>query len=189
MNRLGFAPVFVAAGLAWAALEGSPVLAAGQEKPDAPAPGRDDEGPGKRIDKAIQAYENRADRELEQTRTDIARLQKELTEIVELQFGLVINVAELQAELKVQQMAAAQGGDAPDSPSSSSKNDDDRRRQRAVELNRELRAVLENLRGVVTQKRNETDQLIIQLRTLRAQQRQMDADAERAKQPVKPSQD
>jgi hypothetical protein len=86
-------------------------------------------------------------------------------------------------------MAAAQGGDAPDSSSSSSKNDDDRRRQRAVELNRELRGVLENLRGVVTQKRNETDQLVIQLRTLRAQQRQMAADAERAKQPVKPSQD
>jgi hypothetical protein len=192
MNRLGFAFVFVAAGLAWTAIDRSSVLAAGKELQGGTAPGQSDEGPAKRIDEAIQAYENRANQELEQTRSEIARLQKELGEMVELQFNLVVSVAELQAEMRVQQMAAESGandeGQAPGTGSSAAKRDEERRRLRAIELNRELRGVLENLRNVVSQKRNETDQLVLQLRNLRAQQRQMAAaEAERKKQQPAPA--
>jgi hypothetical protein len=194
MNRSWIASVFAAAALAWTAFDGSDLLAADKEQQAGAAPGRDDEGPAKRIDEAILAYENRAHQELEHTRTEIAELQKELGELVTLQFGLAVSVAELQAEMRVQQLATSAGvssGGASGSGSSASNHEADaeRRRLRALELNRELRTLLENLRNVVTQKRNETDQLVIHLRTLRARQRQMAADAERGKQPVKPSQD
>jgi hypothetical protein len=192
MSRLLFASVFVAAGLAWTAFDRSTVLAADKDPQDNAAPSRDDEGPAKRIDEAIHAYENRADQELERTRTEITRLQKELGEMVQFQIGLTISVAELQVEMRAQQLAASESdasAGAPGAGSPSSEREAERRRLRALELNRELRAVLENLRNVVVQKRNETDQLVLQLRALRAQQRQMAADAARGKPPVKPSQD
>ena len=190
MRRLGFAFVVVAAGLAWAAIDRSSVRAAGKELQGGAG---SEEGPAKRIDEAIQAYENRANQELEHTRSEITRLQKELGELVELQFSLGISVAELQAEMRAQQLveeneANGQGqGQGSGGGNSASKRDEDRRRLRAIELNRELRGVLENLRNVATQKRNEIDQLVIQLRNLRTQQRQMAADeAERKKQQSAP---
>jgi hypothetical protein len=187
MNRSLFACVCVAAGLAWTAIDQSSVLAAGKELQGGTAP---DEGPAKRIDDAIQAYENRTNQELEQTRGEIAKHQKELGEMVELQLGLVVSVAELQAEMRVQQMAVEDeaGGGAPGAGGGSAPNrDEQRKRLRSIELNRELRGVLENLRNVVSQKRNEIDQLVIQLRNLRTQQRQMAAaEAERNKQAQAP---
>jgi hypothetical protein len=192
MNRSWIASVFAAAALAWIAFDGTHLLAADKEQQGGAAAGRNDAGPAKRIDEAIQAYENRSNQELDQTRTEITRLQKELGELVELQFGLAISVVELQAEMRAQQLAASagdSGGGATGSGSSASNQDAERRRLRTLELNRELRALLENLRNVVNQKRNETDQLVIQLRTLRTQQRQAAAALEQGKLPVKPSQD
>jgi hypothetical protein len=190
MSRSVFAVVFIVAGLAWTAFDGSPVRAGGQDTPAGATPSRDDsESPTRRIDQALLAYEGRVDHELEQTRKDIARLQKELTEMVELQFGLAISLAEIQAEMRVQQSAAATQADSSTgssaSNSSASNREDERRRLRAVEMNRELRAVLDGLRGVVAQRRSETDQLALQLRSLRAQLRNL----QEGKPAVKPSQD
>jgi hypothetical protein len=194
MKRSLFASVFVTAGLAWTACVGLPVVAAGQEPQGSAAPARDQEqnGPARRIDQAILAYESRADQELDQTRKDIARLQKELGDMVELQFGLAISLAELQAEMRVQAATAAAAdlsAESAGSGASAANQADEQRRLRTLELSRELRAVMENLRGVVSQKRNETDQLIVQLRNLRAEQRRMAADRERNKTTVRRSQD
>jgi hypothetical protein len=194
MVRSFFTSAFVAAGLLWTLCGGSPVMAGGQQPQAGAAPARDDDdSAARRIDKAILAYESRVDQEIDQTRKEINRLQKELSEMVELQFGLVIALAELQAEMKAQQLVAVAEREASPSPGESgaaaSNQAEERRRLRCLELNRELRAVLDNLRGMVSQKRSETDQLVLQLRNLRVQQRQLAAEIERGKQPVKPSQD
>src|SRR5262249_17953235 len=127
-----------------------------------------------------------------QTRKDIQRLQKELGEMVELQFGLIVSLAELQAEMKVQQSVAADEAEARASSEADraggSRRDGERRRLRPLALDHELRGVMENLRAMAAQKRNETDQLVVQLRSLRAQQRQMAAETERSKQEPKPNQ-
>src|SRR5262249_43644787 len=104
---------------------------------------------------------------------------------------MVISLAELQAEMRAQAATANQAeGDGHESGASSSNQDQERRRLRAIELTRELRAVQDNLRGLVSQKRNEVDQLVAQLRNFRAQQRQAAADRERNKQqPNRPNQD
>jgi hypothetical protein len=178
MTRSLLVLMTVGTGLAWSVWTSPIVRAAGQPEKPAPstsAQARDDEetDPTKRIDKAIAAYERRADQELELTRKEITRLRKELGELSELQYDLAVSLAELQAEIRV--MASldrtTDGDGNPIAPPQSAASAEERQRLRCIELARELRQVQENLRGLVQQKRGETDQLVIQLRNLRAQQR------------------
>jgi len=166
-----------------------------QDKQEKASPSRArDEGeadPAKRIDKALQTYESRADQELDQTRKEIARLRKELGELSELQYDMVISLAELQAEMRAQaalEAEAARSDESPGSGKSASDGDAGRQRLRALELTRELRQVQDSLRGVVQQKRNEVDQIVAQLRDARAMQRQK-AERDRNSQAENPSKD
>jgi len=194
MNRRLLASMLVGLGLTWGAYALAPAF--GDDKADkqtkagsSEKAGDADQDPAKRIDKAIQSYESRAEQELDQTRKEIVRLRKELTELVELQNDMAISLAELQAEQRIQAAddAASAGGNGR-ADSESSNNDKERQRLRDLELNRELRQVQDSLRSVVQQKRNETDQLVAQLRNIRAQQRQVAAEREKNK-PTDPSKD
>jgi len=185
MSRWLLASMLFGTGFTWVAFALAPAVGADKETQASSSRNREegDDDPAKRIDRSIQSYESRADQELDQTRKEISRLRKELTELVELQNDMAISLAELQAELRVQ--AAARSGDDDNDGSRSEKSsngDDDRKRLRAMELNRELRQVQENLRSLVLQKRNDTDQLVSQLRDIRAQQRQAAAEREKSKQ-------
>jgi hypothetical protein len=167
------------------------------DDPQKPAPsnssqGRDDDetNPSKRIDKAIEAYERRADSELEQVRKEILKSRRELSELNDLQYDLAISLAELQAELRVMVVRdrATDGDGNPVSPGQSTSTEE-RQRLRAIELARELRQVQETLRSLVQQKRSETDQLVLQLRNLRSQQRQLASQRAPGATPDKPSRD
>jgi HD superfamily phosphodiesterase len=199
MSRWSFASMIVGMGLTLGAF--APAHATASDKSDKSdkeaqpkaSQGREaGEEPEKRVDKAIQTYESRADQELEQTRKDIDRLQKELAELVELQFSMAVSLAELQAEMRadaaVDNGAAGVGSYGNDSEKASTA-DQARQRRRTVELTRELRQVQDNLRAVVQQKRNETDQFVAQMRVLRAQQRQAASERERNKQAANQSKD
>jgi hypothetical protein len=149
----------------------------GGSQPGAAAPGGDPAAdPAQRIDKAIQAYESRADQELSQIRAEIDKHRKELFELSELQFDMAIALAELQAAIRVQaSLDSARDGEGAPAGSAASPTAEERQRLRAIELARELRPVQESLRSVVQQKKGETEQLVIQLRRLRASQRQTQA--------------
>jgi len=175
------------------------VTALAADKPEPPAQPSAPQGreagetdPARRIDKAIAAYESRADQELDQIRKDVTRLRKELSELGDLQIDLTLSLAELQAEIRVLATPrSAAGGDdsSPGSSATPTSSTQERQRLRCLELARELRQVQETLRTLVQQKRNETDQVIIQLRNLRTQQRQMTTEAAQNAQAAKPSQD
>jgi hypothetical protein len=190
MSRWLLASMIVGAGLVGSAFAPASAPAANKDEKSAQegasrSRDNDAEGPEKRIDKAILDYQNRADQELDQTRKDIDRLKKELTELAELQFNMAISLAELQAEMRAQASSVTEtdsGAGSSGSGQGSTPAEQERQRQRVLELNRELRQVRDNLGNVVQQKRNETEQLVIQLRNLRAQQRQAKADRERNKQ-------
>jgi len=204
MSRWTLASIIVGTGIACGALALAPAVAQDKSDKETQAKSSRDreagaEDPEKRVDKAIESYEGRVDQDLEQTRKDIDRLHKELSELVELQFSLAISMAELQAEMRAQEAIDRGEGKAADSSNSSDSSDSEkksstadhgRRRQRTIELTRELRQVQENLRSLVQQKRNETDQFIAQLRNLRTQQRQIASERERNnKQSANPSKD
>jgi hypothetical protein len=196
MNRWSLAFVMIGtvlAGGVWAqAPSPGSDRSGGESQPGAGSPGENGAtDPAQRIDKAIQAYECRADQELSQTRTEIARLRKELNEYSELQYDLAISLAELQAVLRVQSALGngADGDGTPAGPATASPTaTQERQRLRTLELARELRQVQENLRSLVQQKKGETDQLVAQLRNLRTQQRQT-SSREGQPQPARPSRD
>jgi hypothetical protein len=183
--------MIVGTGLAFVTSAAAPAFASeGREKePQAGSSQNRDEGaesPSKRIDKAIEDYESRSEQGLDQTRKEISRLRKELGELVELQFDLTLSLAEMRAEMRAPASdagARAGNGGKPGSGQAPSPEEQERKRLRALELDRELRAVQEGLRAVVQQKRAETDQLISQVRNLRAQQRQIESDRAQGKKP------
>jgi hypothetical protein len=197
MSRFLLASAVVGLGLACGALALAPDRASAQQAKGSrtgSSQDRDDgrEDPVKRIDKAIESYESRANQDLDQTRKDIDRMRKELGDLVELQLDLAISLAELQAELRAQMVPVASESNDGDNSSSgqpSSNTIQERQRVRAMELARELRQVQDSLRNLVAQKRNETDQLVVQLRNLRAQQRQIESEREKSKQGTDPSKD
>jgi hypothetical protein len=197
MSRFLLASAVVGMGLACGALALAPALAAAQQTRGSrtgSSQDRDDgrEDPAKKIDRAIESYESRASQDLDQTRKDIDRMRKELGDLVELQLDLAISLAELQAELRAQMVSVDTAGGDGDSSSSgqpSSSTLQERQRVRAMELGRELRQVQDSLRNLVAQKRGETDQLVAQLRNLRAEQRRMESEREKSKQTTDPSKD
>jgi hypothetical protein len=180
--------MIVGTSFASGVLDAVPALAAEQEKDATKSGPRDrsdsESDPAKRIDRAIQEYEGRADQELSQIRKQITQLRAELGELCDLQCDMAVSLAELQAEMRVQAVTS------PDSETSAAgASGQDRQRMRSIELAREFRQVQDSLRSIVQQKRSETDQLVLQLRNLRAQQRQAMADRERNAHAPKPSQD
>src|SRR5436305_837769 len=91
--------LIVATGLACGALTmaAAPAQDKGDSQPDPGSPrGRDAgaEDTAQRIDKAIRAYQDRAARDLEQTRKELDRMRKELGELTELRLDMAIAAAE-----------------------------------------------------------------------------------------------
>jgi len=197
MNHWLMRTSLVGIGLICSAFTLIPALAADNQNQDRAANAADNrpeggDSPAARIDQAIQSFMSRTDQDLDQNRKEIARLRKEWTELSELQIDMAIALAELQAEVRVnqaQEETADPGSTSPNSSEARPNAEQERKRLRNLELSRELRQVQENLRSVVQQKRGETEQLVVQLRNLRAQQRQMAAERAQSKSATNPSKD
>ncbi len=139
-----------------------------------------------RVDKAIQAYQNRTNQELEDTRKGIDRMRKELSEATDSRIDMAIALAELRADSGVRSNGpgvpgspralgsypSPGGGPGPNPGANDSGSDTERQQRRASVLNQELRQVAELLHNELQQERSQTDQLVSQLRALRAQNRQ-----------------
>jgi len=187
MSRWLLVSLIVGTGLACGAFAFAPALA--QDRGSGPDSSRirndSDENPASKIDKAIEVYDSRAEQELEQTRKDIDRLRKQLSELNDLRLDMVIAVAQLRADLASQAAVSQEsGGDSADKD-----QDKERRRLRAIELNREYRQIQDLLRNEVQQAQSSTDQFVAQLRALRAQQRQRQEQIEAERHPRKQAED
>ena len=181
MNRRWFAALLIGTGLACGAWALTPALAQDKEnkKPESGSSRDQDNGAddsAQKIDKTIQAYQSRSVQDLEQTRKDLDRMRKELRELVEVRFDMAIAAAELRAETGSQGIPGISGSPAgyPGSAGfqAAAPSGKDRQTQNAAATNQELRQVQELLRSEIQQARNQSDQLVAQLRELRAQQRQ-----------------
>ena len=197
MNRRWLAALLIGTGLACGAWALAPALAQDKEnkKPESGSSRAQDQDNGaddsaQKIDKTIQAYQNRSVQDLEQTRKDLDRMRKELRELVEVRFDMAIAAAELRAETGNTGLPGTFGSPAgfPGSAGfqAAAPSGKDRQTQGAAAMNQELRQVQELLRSEIQQARNQTDQLVAQLRELRTQQRQrqeqMKAEQERNKE-------
>jgi TolA-binding protein len=170
MNRRWLAALLITTGLACGASVLAPALAQDNANPNSAGDS------AQKIDKAIQAYQNRSVQDLEQTRKDLDRLRRELRELIELRLDMAISAAELRANVanswnpRGSSSFAGYPGSAENQ--AVEKSEKDRQSQEAATLNQELRQVQELLRSELQQARTQADQLVAQLRDLRAQQRQ-----------------
>jgi hypothetical protein len=150
-----------------------------------------------RVDKALQDYQSRLGQDVEQSRKDIDRMRKELRDLIDTRFDMVLSLAELRADMGVP--VAAPGAPAPPGTvipepgvvyaGPKTMSETDRQHQRAAILHQELRQIQDVVRNDLQQARSQTDQLVAQLRTLRAQQRQQQQMRSREEEQRKQSRD
>ena len=62
------------------------------------------------IDKALQSYEERMDRNLEQCRKELDQMKKELHELIDMHINLAMSLYELRAKMQVHGQGAMAGG-------------------------------------------------------------------------------
>ena len=62
------------------------------------------------IDKALQSYEERMDRNLEQCRKELDQMKKELHELIDMRINMAMSLYELRAKMHVHGQGAMAGG-------------------------------------------------------------------------------
>jgi len=186
------ASLFFGTGLVCAAYALAPARA--QDKGNKPESGSakdheegGEESSSRKLEKALHDYQDRSARDLEQTRKDLDRMRKELSELIDLRIDMAISAAELRAAVGTPGMSPGYPGapgimgaptqfspgyPSPGMGSAGAGSEADRQHRRAAALNQELRQVQDALRSEIQQTRSQTDQLVTQVRLLRAQHRQ-----------------
>jgi polyhydroxyalkanoate synthesis regulator phasin len=133
------------------------------------------------IDKALQAYEERMDRNLDQCRKELDQMKKELHDLIDLRINMALSVAELRAKSQMQ------GGGFGGGPYASQRPVADGSGYRPVAegsrgggsmrgdgegLTRELQQIHNQLRSEIDQQQGQVTQLAAQLRGMQAQSKQ-----------------
>jgi hypothetical protein len=132
------------------------------------------------IDKALQSYEERMDRNLEQCRKELDQMKKELHELIDMRINLAMSLAELRAKMHLHGQGATAGGPGAAYVSRGYAGVDgggrgqglqgnDGKHGHSSELAGELQQLHNQLRAEVDQQQNQIAQLAAQLRTLRYQ--------------------
>jgi hypothetical protein len=132
------------------------------------------------IDKALQSYEERMDRNLEQCRKELDQMKKELHELIDMRINLAMSLYELRTKMRLHGQGAMAGGPGAASVSrgyagvdgsgrGQGSQGNDSKHGYSSELAGELQQLHNQLRAEVDQQQNQIAQLAAQLRTLRYQ--------------------
>jgi hypothetical protein len=127
------------------------------------------------IDKALQAYEERLERNLDQCRKELDQMKKELHELIDLRINMALSLAELRAKSQMHgggsyasQRPVAEG-DTYRSVAEGARRGGGPRRGEGSGLTRELQQIHNQLRSEIDQQQNQISQLATQLRGLQPQ--------------------
>jgi hypothetical protein len=131
------------------------------------------------IDKALQTYEERMDRNLEQCRKELDQMKKELHELIDMRINLAMSLYELRAKMQVHGQGATAGGPGGAYPRGyagvggsgrgQGSQGNDSQHGHSFELAGELQQLHNQLRAEVDQQQSQIAQLAAQLRALRDQ--------------------
>jgi len=132
------------------------------------------------IDKALQSYDERMNRNLEQCRKELDQMKKELHELIDMRINLAMSLYELRAKMQMHGQGAMAGvpgsasvsrgyaGVGGGGPGQGSQWNDSRHGHSSA-LAGELQQLHNQLRAEVDQQQNQIAQLAAQLRALRDQ--------------------
>jgi hypothetical protein len=135
------------------------------------------------IDKALEAYEERSGRSVDQCRKEMEQMKKELHELIDLRINMALAQAETRARAEIVSDNASRvqghlqatkhyaGGNYPGAPSKSSPNAwaGNGPQAYSTALSNEVQQLHAQLRAEVDQQQNQVTQLVTQLRTLQDQ--------------------
>lgn len=147
----------------------------GREK-DRDGKSDDDSASPDKVLQSFRSYREKAGKGGDQTRREIDRRVKELTDLIEMRFQMTVSLANLRAE----QRRSAQGnmpqlgapGQYSGGPGQGGDESEEERTLRSREaLARDLDQIQGQIRGEIDQARNQAEQLSSQLRAAREQQR------------------
>lgn len=144
----------------------------------------DDEASPDRVLQSYQSYRERAGKGGEQTRREIERRVKELTDLIEMRYQMTLTMAAVRAEQRrgpqgmpgmpmMPQLGAPgqyAGGPGQGQPPGDESSDDRALRTREA-LARDLEQINTQVRGEIDQARGAIDALAAQLKAVREQQR------------------
>ena len=132
------------------------------------------------IDKALQSYDERMDRNLEKCRKELDQMKKELHDLIDMRINMAMSLYELRAKMHVHGQGAMAG--VPGSASiargyagvgggrGQGSQGNDSRHGHSWEMAGELQQLHNQLRAEVDQQQNQIAQLAAQLRTLKDQE-------------------
>jgi PAX-interacting protein 1 len=126
------------------------------------------------IDKALQAYEERMDKNLDQCRKELDQMKKELHELIDLRINMALSLAELRAKAQMQGGGAGGGVYASQRPVAEGSGyrtvgGGGQGRGDGEGLSRELQQIHNQLRSEIDQQQGQVAQLASQLRGLQVQ--------------------
>jgi len=125
------------------------------------------------VDKALRAYDERMDRDLDKCRQDLERMKKELHELIDLRLSMAMSMAELRARNSMPggPMGRWPGGDGGGARSAGAAGHGrGAGGPTAAETARELQQLHNQLRSEIEQQQNQVAQLASQLRAMKGQE-------------------
>jgi hypothetical protein len=130
------------------------------------------------IDKALRAYDERMDRNLDKCRKELDQMKKELHELVDLRLDMAMSLAELRSRNPMPGMGF--GGPGGTNPSHQLRRPDGGQGSpghgeggaESSALSREIQQIHNQLRSEIDQQQNQVAQLAAQLRELKGQGQQ-----------------
>jgi len=117
------------------------------------------------IDKALQAYDERMDKNLDQCRKEMDQMKKELHELIDLRLNMAMSLAELRANPQPQGAGFASRGGSPGTIG-------DEGHGHAAGMSRELQQLHNQLRSEIDHQQSQIAQLAAQLRGMQHQDQQ-----------------
>jgi chorismate mutase len=129
------------------------------------------EDPSTDADKALRAYDERMDRNLDKCRRDLDQMKKELHELIDLRVSMAMSVAELRARNATPGGPIGRSGDDEGATRSAGAGGQGRGAGgvNASDMARELQQLHNQLRAEIEQQQNQVAQLASQLRALKGQ--------------------
>jgi len=133
------------------------------------------EGSSADIDKALRAYDERMDRNLDKCRQDLEQMKKELHELIDLRLSLSMSLAESHARHGMSGGAFGRPGSqmmmthSRGEGGSAGPHGHGDRNAHAAAMARELQQIHNQLRAEIDQQQNQVAQLAAQLRAMKEQ--------------------
>jgi hypothetical protein len=162
----------------------------GQEGQSSQKSDKDQEKPGELssdIDKALKAYDERAEKGLDKCRQELEKMKKDLHELIDMRISMAVALAELRAKNSPGGANGPSGVAYPQGGGESARKHQEGTAENSG-LSRELQQLHNQLRAEIDQQENQVAQIASQIRAMKDQGQRPQGQPQQQRQPPPQSQ-